>query len=77
MMRRMAPTAAEGLDPLMPSEHARLDAILAGKLSDDQRTLIETLVLDVAQCRCDIIDRLIVCLPNPVEVAFPVGGTRK
>jgi len=68
---------AEDLDPLMPSEHARLDEILAGPLSDDQRTAIEALVQDVAQCRCDIIDRLILALPTPIEVSFPLGGTRK
>jgi len=76
----MAPTdpdPGEGLDPLMPSEAARLEEILAGPLSDQQRTEIEALVMDVAQARCDIIDRLILALPTPIEVVFPMGGTRK
>ena len=46
--------------PLLPSEHERLDRILAHEgISDALRTEIETFVLDVAQTREDLIRKLI------------------
>ena len=47
-------------DPLFPYEHERLGRILAHEgLTDALRTEIETLVLDVAQTREDLIRKLV------------------